>query len=282
MRTRVFETIAGLRTALSNARREKPIVGLVPTMGALHAGHGRLMEQARAECDLVVVSIFVNPIQFDRAADYEAYPRALAPDVDFCTARGVDVVFAPPDREMYPESPLTFVEVTRISDHLCGAHRPGHFRGVATVVTKLLNVVEPDRAYFGEKDAQQLAVVTRLVRDLNLPVIIVAVGTVREPDGLAISSRNSRLSPDERAIAPALYRALQQAGQLIASGSPNAANILREAAAAIPADPRLRLEYLEIVGAETMLPVERVDRPVRVAGALWVGDVRLIDNILCG
>ncbi len=282
MTIRTIDTIANVRAAVAGARAERAVVGLVPTMGALHAGHGRLMDRARAECGRVIVSIFVNPIQFDQAADYQAYPRTLASDVEFCAVHGVDIVFAPVDREMYPDHPLTFVEVTRITDGLCGRHRPGHFRGVATVVAKLLNIVQPDRAYFGEKDAQQLAVGTRLVKDLNLPVAVGPVATGREPDGLAMSSRNGRLSSEEREVAIALYRALQAAAQRIAGGATDAAAIARDAAATIPPDPRLRLEYLEIVDPETMQPIDRVGGPVRVAGALWVGGVRLIDNVLCG
>ena len=201
---RVVHTIAELRSVLAQCRRP---VGFVPTMGALHAGHGRLMDEARCESGCVAVSIFVNPIQFNQSEDYQRYPRTVETDLAFCEARGVDVVFAPPQEEMYPRPQVTFVEVGRVTDHMEGRFRPGHFRGVATVVMKLLQIVQPDRAYFGEKDAQQLAVVRRLVKDLNVPVEIVGVPTVREPDGLALSSRNRLLSADERRIAPRLYEA---------------------------------------------------------------------------
>ncbi len=276
----VIETIEGMRGAVREARARGHVIGLVPTMGALHEGHGKLIERARTECGFVAVSVFVNPIQFNQASDYQGYPRALARDVEFCAARGVDVVFAPGDAAMYPEPSLTFVEPTRITDHLCGARRPGHFKGVATVVAKLLNIVQPDRAYFGEKDAQQLAMIKRMVKDLDLPVEIVGVETVREPDGLAMSSRNCRLEAGERRLALALYRALRTAADRIASGATDPRAIEREAAATIPEDRRVRLEYLEIVEPETLQPVEQVAGPVRVAGALWVGDVRLIDNLL--
>src|ERR1700730_13080875 len=186
MTTRVIRSIAELRQALASVREAKPTIGLVPTMGELHAGHARLIETARRETDCIVASIFVNPIQFDRNDDYDRYPRDLSSDVEFCTLRGVDVIFAPPAGEMYPEAQRAFVEVESVSDHLCGKFRPGHFRGVATVVLKLLNIVQPSRAYFGEKDAQQLAVIRRLASDLNVPSTIVGVPTVREPDGLAL------------------------------------------------------------------------------------------------
>src|SRR5580698_4027552 len=203
---------------LRNRLGRQAAVGLVPTMGALHRGHAALLDIARRENDFVVVSIFVNPIQFDRAEDLEKYPRTMEEDLRVCESCGVDLVFAPSDGDLYPREQLTFVESSVLSAGLCGAHRPGHFRGVATVVLKLLNIVQPDRACFGEKDAQQLAVIRRMVRDLNLPVEIVGVPTVREPDGLALSSRNRRLSPAERSIAPVLYRALRAVAVRIEAG----------------------------------------------------------------
>ena len=256
-------------------------LGLVPTMGALHAGHARLIDRARRECELVVVSIFVNPLQFDRRDDLEKYPRTFDADRELCAELGVDIVFAPSAAEMYPQEPRCTVEVSRLGDFLCGRSRPGHFSGVATVVLKLFNIVSPDRAYFGEKDAQQLAIVRRLVSDFNLPVAIVGVPTVREPDGLAMSSRNRHLSPAERSLAVALYGALSHARARIEAGVREAAVIKAAAAATIPNDPLLRLDYLEIVDLEEMQPVEVVDGPVCVAGALWVGATRLIDNVIC-
>src|SRR5258708_2803092 len=206
-------------------------------MGALHAGHGRLIETARRESGCVVVSIFVNPIQFDRSDDYSRYPRALPSDLEFCAALSVDIVFAPPAEEMYPAAQCAFVEVSEISDHLCGPFRPGHFRGVGTVVLKLLNIVQPDRAYFGEKDAQQVAVIRQMVKDLNVPVEIVEVPTVREADGLALSSRNARLTAEELSIAPALYRALQAAAVLISAGTTCTAKIKKTPLRAFTAPP---------------------------------------------
>jgi pantoate--beta-alanine ligase len=277
----VISSIPELRRTLTPIRTPGRTIGLVPTMGALHAGHGRLIETARRENDCVVVSLFVNPIQFDRNDDYDRYPRPLSSDVEFCSRLGVDFVFAPSIEEMYPRPQRAFVEVAEVSEGLCGQFRPGHFRGVATVVLKLLNIVQPDRAYFGEKDAQQLAVIRRLAADLNVPVIIVEVPTLREADGLALSSRNQHLSPEERRIAPVLSRALKTARDLISAGETRAAGIKREALRVLNEHPEVRVEYLEIVGPEDMQPVEEIAGPVRVAGAVWIGKTRLIDNVLC-
>lgn len=281
MSARLIPSIRELRETLEEARRGGRGIGLVPTMGALHAGHGRLIERARAQSDCVVVSIFVNPIQFNQQQDYERYPRPLAADVEFCSARGVDVIFAPSIEEMYPGAQLAHVEVARVTERLCGQFRPGHFRGVTTVVLKLLNIVQPDRAYFGEKDAQQLAAIRRMVADLNVPVEIVAVPTVREADGLALSSRNQLLSPEERRVAPAIYRALQAAQQLAAAGVTDPVEVRRQALATLEPFPQIRVEYFEIVDPEEMQPVERIAGPVRVAAAAWLGSTRLIDNVPC-
>jgi pantoate--beta-alanine ligase len=276
----LIESIASLRERLSGARRAGTAIGLVPTMGALHIGHARLIEQARRECQVVAVSIFINPTQFDRADDLARYPRTLAADRTLCDRLGVDVIFAPSIEEMYPSTPQCTVAVGPIADHLCGRFRPGHFRGVATVVLKLLEIVQPDRAYFGEKDAQQLAIVRRLVTDFNIAARVVGVPTVREADGLAVSSRNARLSPEERQSATALYHALQFADRQICDGATDAWSVEQAAAATIPDSPFLKLEYLEVVDSDDMQPVVRIARPVRVAGAMWVGSTRLIDNVL--
>ena len=281
MNVQLVHSIAELRARLSSIRQAGVTIGLVPTMGALHAGHGRLIEQARQESGCVVVSIFVNPIQFDQKDDYARYPRALSGDLEFCNTRGAGIVFAPAMEEMYPHPQRTFVEVTGVTEHLCGRSRPGHFRGVATVVLKLFNIVQPDRAYFGEKDAQQLAVIRRMVRELNVPVTIVETPTVREADGLALSSRNQRLSPDQRRIATQLFQALQLAEKRIAGGVSFPDQIKHEALAVLGQQPQLRVEYLEIVDPEEMQPVAHIAGPVRVAAAVWVGSTRLIDNVLC-
>jgi len=281
MKAQLLESIAQLRDRVARSRRAGLNVGLVPTMGALHAGHARLIEHARQDCEWVVVSIFVNPLQFDREEDLNRYPRTLEADLEMCAAHGVDVVFAPAVSEMYPSPPSCVVEVGRIADYLCGQHRPGHFLGVATVVMKLFQIVQPDRAYFGEKDAQQLAIIRHLVRDFNVPVSIEAIATVRDSDGLALSSRNQRLDQGERELARSLYRALSEARQQISRGVKDAAEVKRTAGAQVPRDDRLRFEYLEIVDPEDMQPVEPIEGPVLVAGALWVGSTRLIDNLLC-
>lgn len=280
MALEIVETIAGLRARVA-ARRSAGLVGLVPTMGALHEGHASLIRQARAECSSVVVSIFVNPIQFDRPEDLERYPRSLDVDAALCASLGVDLVFAPTVAEMYPVSLECRVEVGRLADHLCGRFRPGHFSGVATVVLKLFEIVQQDRAYFGEKDAQQLAVVRRLVSDFNVATTIVGVPTVRESDGLALSSRNQRLDLDERQLAPALYHALQRVKSAIAAGVSNVSQLKQLVVTQIPPDPRLRLEYFEIVDPMDFQPVDAVTGPVVAAGALWVGTTRLIDNMRC-
>jgi len=274
----LVETIADVRTALAG-RRAAGLVGFVPTMGALHAGHASLIARARRDCATVVVSIFVNPLQFDRPEDLERYPRSLEADLALCRSLGVDLVFAPSVAEMYPAPLECGVDVGRLADHLCGRHRPGHFKGVATVVLKLFEIVASDRAYFGEKDAQQLAIVRRLVSDFNIPVRIVGVPTVREPDGLAISSRNQRLDAAERRLAPALFRALQRIQADVAAGVTDVSALKRAGTSEIPGDVRLRLEYLEIVDPDDFQPVDQVNGPVVAAGALWVGATRLIDNV---
>jgi pantoate--beta-alanine ligase len=276
----LIETISVLRERVAGMRATGAI-GFVPTMGALHQGHASLLKRARAECATVVASIFVNPLQFDRADDLARYPRTLEADMAVCAAEGVDVVFAPTVAEMYPREPICAIDVGILGEHLCGRFRPGHFRGVATVVLKLLQMVGADVAYFGEKDAQQLAVVRRMVSDFNVPVRVEGVATVREGDGLAMSSRNARLTGEERREAPLLYRSLQEAARQIEYGVTDTAMVLRSARVLIPPRPGMSLEYLEIVDPETFQPIEQIDGPVIVAGALWIGGTRLIDNIRC-
>ena len=281
MSAEVAHTIARVRAWRDELRRNGHRVGFVPTMGALHEGHARLIDVARERGDHVAVSIFVNPLQFDRKDDLERYPRTLDADLRICNEREVELVFAPTVDEMYPQEPFCTVTVQRITDRLCGAFRPGHFNGVATVVMKLFDIVQPDVAYFGEKDAQQLAVIRRMVADLNLPIAIVGVPTVRESDGLALSSRNVRLNPDERARAIVLYQALRQAERAIGGGERDARAVERQATAVIPPDASLRLEYLEVVDPVDLQRVDTITGPVLIAGALWVGNTRLIDNLTC-
>jgi pantoate--beta-alanine ligase len=268
-------TVKDIRDALASAGT----IGLVPTMGALHAGHEKLIETARRECDSLVVSIFVNPLQFGPSEDYARYPRTLSTDLEICQQNAVDFVFAPSNDEMYRTAQLTFIEVTRVSEHLCGRFRPGHFRAVATVVMKLFNIVRPDHAFFGEKDIQQLAVIRRMIADLNFPVRIVGVPTVRESDGLAMSSRNKYLKPEERKAAPILYGALQHAASRVASGERDGVKVRQDALERLAASPLIRVEYLEIVDPLELQPVKDIRGPVRIAGAIWLGTTRLIDNV---
>ena len=271
----VFETVAELRAARAVA---PPPVGLVPTMGYLHEGHLSLINRARAECPSVFVSIFVNPTQFGPHEDFERYPRDVARDLRLCEQAAVDVVFAPPTSEMYPPGDATSVEVGRLSQRWEGATRPGHFRGVATVVTKLFRIALPDRAYFGEKDYQQLQIVKRLAADLRLDVEIVPCPTVREADGRAMSSRNAYLDEAARARAVALSGALREAQRLVEAGERNGL-VLRSAMEKVIADAGLELDYAAVVDPETLEPVEQVEREARALIAARLSRVRLIDNM---
>lgn len=275
----VVREIGEVRRLLEPARRAGKSIGFVPTMGYLHEGHLSLIEKARAENDRVVVSIFVNPTQFGPGEDSQRYPRDLPRDLDLCARAGVGLVFTPEPSEMYPAGFQTRVEVESLSQGLCGGSRPGHFRGVATVVAKLFAIVQPDRAYFGEKDAQQLRVIERMTMDLSLPVRIVPVPTLRESDGLAMSSRNVYLGAEERRAALVLYRALMLARDLTAAGMRQAAEIKRRMFSLIKAEPMARLDYLAIVDSDTLVPVEELQKPVLIALAVYIGKTRLIDNI---
>jgi pantoate--beta-alanine ligase len=273
-------SVAALRARVAEWRRAGERIGLVPTMGALHQGHRALMQAARRANRRVVVSIFVNPKQFGPREDFAAYPRPEAADRAVLQEEGVDVAFLPSVEAMYPAGFATTVSVAGISEGLCGAHRPGHFDGVATVVAKLLLQTAPDAAYFGEKDYQQLMVVKRLALDLDIPVEIVGVPTVREPDGLALSSRNVYLSPEERRIAPLLYRTLNDIAAAIAAGKEPTEAALDHGAAALSGSG-FRVEYLELRDAATLAPVSGpLARPARLLAAVHLGRTRLIDNIL--
>lgn len=279
MKIHVVETVQDVRDAVRQCRATSGPIGLVPTMGALHAGHGALVRQSATECGSTVVSVFVNPTQFDDSEDLRLYPRSLQSDVALCDQWGADIVFAPEAEEMFPGEARTWVNVGGLTEHLCGKFRPGHFRGVATVVAKLFNIVQPDRAYFGQKDAQQLAVIRRMVRGLDFPVEVRAVSTVREADGLALSSRNSRLSREHRTLAPRLWQALRAADDLAAAGERDP-DAIRDRGITILDHPDIRVEYFDVVDANTLQPVDRVEREVLLAAAIWLGSVRLIDNIL--
>jgi len=274
-----LSTIAEVRRVLDEARARGASVGMVPTMGALHEGHLSLIRAARAENDVVVVSVFVNPTQFGPQEDLEKYPRDLDRDLALCGQAGADLVFSPEVKEMYAESHSTWVEVVGLTDGLCGRSRPGHFRGVCTVVTKLLNICEPQRAYFGEKDAQQLAVIRRMVRDLDMRVRIVPCPTVREADGLAMSSRNVRLAPEHRAQAPVLYRALKTARDLVTEGERDPAKLHATVMSVLSEAPSGEVDYVEIVDASDLTPVGTIEGDCLIALAVRFGDVRLIDNI---
>lgn len=276
---KVTEQIAATRAAVAAARAAGRSIGLVPTMGCLHAGHLSLVAAARRDGHFVVVSLFVNPTQFGPHEDYDRYPRDTAGDLQKCERAGVELVFMPEVAAMYPADAATTVHVARLTDTLCGPCRPGHFDGVATIVAKLFNIVQPDAAYFGQKDAQQLAVIRRMVRDLDFPLHIVGCPTVREPDGLALSSRNALLSPDERQQATALYRALTAARQRIVAGEREAATVVAEMRRLIEAVGPTRIDYVSIVDPDTMQPVERSTGPVLVALAVRFGATRLIDNL---
>jgi pantoate--beta-alanine ligase len=277
---KICRTIEEMRAACRAARREQPRLGFVPTMGALHAGHISLVRAARRQCDAVAVSIFVNPTQFGPKEDFSKYPRTLERDRELLEAEGVAILFAPSDQEMYPLGTTTFVTVEGMSEKLCGGSRPGHFRGVTTVVAKLFNIVEPDLAFFGQKDAAQVAIIRRMVRDLDLNVEIAVCPIVREPDGLAVSSRNAYLDPRQRQQATVLYRSLMRV-QALADGGEKKSDLLIEAALEIfKQQPEVRLDYFEIVDPDTLDPVAGTGQGALVAVAAFVGTTRLIDNIV--
>ena len=294
---KLIHSISEMRQFSRELQKKGVRLGLVPTMGALHEGHLSLVRAAKAKSDVVAVSIFVNPTQFGPNEDFTRYPRDLDKDCKLLEREGVDVVFAPNAEEMYPPNPAllptpersgaplsseptTWVTVEGMSNRLCGKSRPGHFRGVATVVAKLFNIVEPDIAFFGQKDAAQVAVLKRMVRDLNIPVQIEVCPIVRESDGLALSSRNAYLTPDERKMALVLQASLQRAQKVFHDGERDAAKIAAEAKKAFVWQPAVKLDYFEIVDPDTLEPITNVKNRSLVAVAAFVGSTRLIDNIL--
>jgi pantoate--beta-alanine ligase len=278
----ILHTVAELRQWSRKARKSGKTVGLVPTMGALHAGHASLIRAAAASCDAVAVSIFVNPTQFGPTEDYAVYPRTLEADCALAQTEGASVVFAPAVEELYPAGAATFIEVEGLSNRLDGQSRPGHFRGVATVVAKLLLAAEPDRAFFGQKDAAQVAVLRRMVTDLRLPVEIVVCPIVRKSNGLALSSRNAYLSPAERIQALTLSRVVRQVTALAASGERRSSAILEAARQTFAAEPAIRIDYIALVDWATLEPVEIAAPGTLFAVAAWVGETRLIDNTVLG
>lgn len=278
---KLIQAIDDIRDAVRQWRRQDLVVGLVPTMGYLHEGHRSLIRLARQESDRVVVSIFVNPTQFSPTEDLAVYPRDLKADLDSCRAEGVDAVFHPSADAMYADDFSTWVSEERLAGGLCGASRPTHFRGVATVVTKLFNIVQPDIAIFGRKDAQQALVIERLVRDLNVPVQVITAPTVREADGLALSSRNSLLTPEDRARAPAICAALRDAAAALAAGRTDA-DALKALVTDALTRAGARVDYVELVSRRTLEPIRTVDEQALLAVAVLYGQVRLIDNVFLG
>lgn len=276
----IIRTVADMKARAAAWKAEGLSIGLVPTMGSLHEGHESLMDAARAASDRVVVSVFVNPIQFGPGEDYEAYPRDLERDARICERHGVDVVFHPEVDDMYVPAHNTFVVMETLIDSLCGASRPGHFRGVCTVVTKLFNIVQPHRAFFGQKDAQQLAIIKRMVADLNMNVTVVGCPIVREADGLAKSSRNAYLSAEERQAALVLSRAIFAGKAAVEAGERDAAALKALMGGIIEAEPLARIDYVEVVDGVTMQPTDAIGAMALVAMAVYIGSTRLIDNFL--
>lgn len=279
-RLQVLRTVEEIRRAVRTARAAGRRIGFIPTMGALHEGHRSLIRRARAENDFIVVSIFVNPAQFGPREDYTQYPRDLERDCQECATAGVDVVFIPEVGTMYPPGDSTRVAVDTLTEGMCAAHRPGHFRAVTTVCTRLFNIVQADRAYFGEKDYQQLKVIQRMVRDLHIPTTIVPCPTVRDADGVALSSRNACLTAEEREAARTLYRALQAAQVAVATGTRDGEEVLRVVHDGFAQAPRVRLQYAELRDPETLARVTMVHEPTLLALAAFAGDTRLIDNLI--
>ena len=275
---KICATIAEARAACRDAGAGRKRLGLVPTMGALHEGHLSLVRAAKAQCDVVAVSIFVNPTQFGPTEDLSKYPRQFDRDCQLLEKEGVEILFAPSVDEIYPDGAVTWVLVEGLSEKLDGRSRPGHFRGVTTIVAKLFHIIEPDAAFFGQKDAAQLAVIRRMVRDLNFPVEIIACPIVRESDGLAMSSRNAYLNREERSRALVLRRSLQQVQREFQGGERIAAKLISAAKGVFAREPQVVLDYFEIVDPDTLDPVERIAQKTLVAVAAYVGPTRLIDN----
>ena len=277
---KIVETVKEVREQVKEWKKQGLTVGFVPTMGYLHEGHKSLMDAARKDNDKVVVSIFVNPMQFGPTEDLATYPRDLDHDAALCESAGVDLIFHPEPEEMYEKDFCSFVDMTGLTEGLCGETRPIHFRGVCTVVSKLFNIVTPHRAYFGEKDAQQLAIIKRIVRDLNFNIEIVGCPIIREKDGLAKSSRNTYLSIEERTAATILNKSLTKAKELLYSGERNSKEILALIKETIESEKLAKIDYIEIVDSLSLKPVDKIEKSVLVALAVYIGKTRLIDNFI--
>ena len=277
---RLVETIREVRAHVAASRKRAHVVGFVPTMGAFHQGHLSLMHKAKKETDTVIVSIFVNPLQFAAGEDYDRYPRQMAKDLRMAESEGADVLFSPSVAEMYPKGFATYIDENDLPAKLCGQFRPDHFRGVMSVVGKLFNIVKPDIAYFGQKDYQQYLIIKRMATDLNLDVDVRVHPTVREEDGLAMSSRNVYLGPKQRKDATCLYRALQRAEELIGSGESGAVRVAGEMKRVIHRVKGARIDYIAVVNSDTLEPVKEIKGKTLIAAAVRIGKARLIDNIL--
>lgn len=278
----IATTVAEVREQVRSWKKDGLSIGLVPTMGFLHEGHASLIERAAAECDRVIVSVFVNPIQFGPTEDLESYPRDFARDSALCEEKGAAIVFHPDATEMYASDFCTYVDMDTVTKTLCGASRPTHFRGVCTVVSKLMHIAQADRAYFGQKDAQQLAVVRRMVRDLDMGIEIVGCPIVRESDGLAKSSRNTYLSPEERIAALVLSSAVGVGKKMVSEGVTDSKEIVSAMRSVIDTEPLARIDYVEIVDGASMQPIESVNTGTLIAMAVYIGRTRLIDNFIVG
>ncbi len=276
----IADTISQTRKAVAQARDECKTIGLVPTMGALHEGHFSIIRRCREECSFAVVSIFVNPTQFAPDEDLDKYPGNFEADCRACRDLGVDLIFAPTAAEIYPRENLTWINVEKITDHLCGTSRPDHFRGVCTIVAKLFNIIQPDIAWFGQKDAQQLAVIRRMVADLNMPVEVRSCPTVRETGGLAPSSRNNYLNPGQRSRGLCLNQALSRAREMVTDGTTDTNTIIEAMRLIIEKQPDAHIDYISIVDNDLLQPIAEIDRPVLIALAVRIGPARLIDNII--
>jgi pantoate--beta-alanine ligase len=277
---KIIHSVPEMQQLALRLKRQGEAIGFVPTMGALHEGHLSLIRCARKENDTVIVSIFVNPAQFGPKEDFKKYPRSAGRDIDLCRSSGADIIFYPPAKEMYPSDYLTYIMVDGLSNKLCGKARPGHFKGVATVVAKLFNIAQPDFAYFGQKDAQQATIIKRMAADLNIPVKIKVLPTVRDKDGLALSSRNAYLKGQERKDALVLSRALKAAGVLIKKGVKDPARIIAKMKEVIRQAKAVRIDYISIVSPENLEPLKSISGNYLIALAVRIGKIRLIDNII--